>query len=167
MEPLVHPLTVATPISGLATLKDVCRSCVLDIRGCMVVFDLIILDMTEFDVIVGMDWLSTFRARVDCHRRRITFRTLKGERFFFVGEGRVQLNPLPMRRMLANVWAEETDSKTVELPPVVRKFPNVFPKELPGMPPMREVEFTIDLLSGTTPIFTPPYRMASAELEEL
>ena len=116
IEPLVHPLTVATPISGVATLKDVCRSCVLDIGGCTVEFDLIILDMTEFDVIVGMDWLSAFRARVDCHRRRVTFRTPEGERFFFVGEGRFHLNPLPMRRMLANIWAEETDMKAVELP---------------------------------------------------
>src|SRR3954468_15830071 len=105
--------------------------------------------MTEFDVIVGMDWLSAFRARVDCHRRRDTFRTPGGERFFFVGEGRIQLNPLPMRRMLANVWAEGTDSKTVELPPVVRECLNVFPEELPGMPPVREVDFTIDLLPAT------------------
>src|SRR3954469_3025953 len=92
MEPLVHPLTVATPISGLETLRYVCRSCILDIGGCTVEFDLIILDMTVFDVIVGMYWLSTFRAIVDCHRRRVTFRTPKGERFFFMGEERVQLN---------------------------------------------------------------------------
>src|SRR4051812_9891713 len=72
-----------------------------------------------------------------------------------------------MRRMLANIWSEETDTKTVVLPPVVREFPDVFPEELPGMPPVREVDFTIDLLPGTTPIFTPPYRMAPAELEEL
>src|SRR3954464_7669158 len=63
--------------------------------------------------------------------------------------------------------AEETDTKAVELPPVVQEFPDVFSEELPGMPPVREVDFTIDLLPGTTPIFTPPYRMASAELEEL
>jgi hypothetical protein len=50
---------------------------------------------------------------------------------------------------------------------VVRDFPYVFPKELPGMPPNREVEFVIDLLSGTAPISKRPYRMSMKELKEL
>lgn len=50
---------------------------------------------------------------------------------------------------------------------VVREFPDVFSEELPRMPPVRDVEFTIELLPGTSPIFTPPYWMALAELEEL
>src|SRR4051812_6253026 len=72
-----------------------------------------------------------------------------------------------MRRMLANVWTEETASGAVELPPVVWEFSDVFPEELPGMPIVREVDFTIVLLPGTSPIFTPPYRMAPAELDGL
>ncbi|XP_040374086.1 uncharacterized protein LOC121052704 [Rosa chinensis] len=51
--------------------------------------------------------------------------------------------------------------------PVVRKFPDVFPDELPGLPPVREIDFTIELLPGTTPISQAPYRMAPAELKEL
>ena len=50
---------------------------------------------------------------------------------------------------------------------VVREFPDVFPEELPGLPPKREIEFCIELLPGTTPISKAPYRMAPAELEEL
>jgi hypothetical protein len=50
---------------------------------------------------------------------------------------------------------------------VVRDFPDVFPEELPGMPPDREVEFVIDLLPGTAPISKRPYRMAVEELKEL
>ena len=50
---------------------------------------------------------------------------------------------------------------------VVRHFPDVFPDDLPGLPPDRDVEFTIDLLPGTDPIFLTPYRMAPAELREL
>jgi hypothetical protein len=49
----------------------------------------------------------------------------------------------------------------------VRDFPDVFPEELPGMPPEREVEFVIDLLPGTAPIFKRPYRMSVEELKEL
>ena len=51
--------------------------------------------------------------------------------------------------------------------PVVREFPYVFPDDIAGLPPEREVEFTIDLIPGTEPISIPPYRMAPAELREL
>jgi hypothetical protein len=51
--------------------------------------------------------------------------------------------------------------------PVVREFPDVFPEDLPGLPPDREVEFSIDLVPGTAPISKAPYRMAPAELKEL
>ena len=51
--------------------------------------------------------------------------------------------------------------------PVVCEFPDVFPEELPGMPPDREIEFIIELAPGTTPIYKKPYRMAPSELVEL
>lgn len=50
---------------------------------------------------------------------------------------------------------------------VVKEFPDVFPKELPGLPPVREVEVSIDILLGTTPLAQTPYRMAPAEFAEL
>jgi hypothetical protein len=49
----------------------------------------------------------------------------------------------------------------------VSEYPDVFPKELPGMPPDREIEFLIELVPGTTPIFKGPYRMAANQLAEL
>ena len=51
--------------------------------------------------------------------------------------------------------------------PVVREFPDVFPDELPGLPPPREVEFSIELMSGTQLVSKAPYRMALNELKEL
>ena len=51
--------------------------------------------------------------------------------------------------------------------PVIREFTDVFPYDITGLPPDREVEFTIDLIPGTKPISIPPYRMASVELREL
>jgi hypothetical protein len=50
--------------------------------------------------------------------------------------------------------------------PVVYQFPDVFPEELPGMPPDRDIEFVIELKPGTTPIYKTPYRMATPELAE-
>ena len=51
--------------------------------------------------------------------------------------------------------------------PVVREFPNLFPDDIAGLPPERDLEFTIDLIPGTEPISIPPYRMAPVELREL
>ena len=63
----------------------------------------------------------------------------------------------------------ETENKgiLVDEIPVVREFPDVLPYDNAGLPPDKEVEFTIDLIPGTEPISIPPYRMAPVELREL
>ena len=68
---------------------------------------------------------------------------------------------------LAYVVETEKEGILVDEIPVVREFPDVFPDDIAGLPPDREVEFTIDLIPGTEPISIPPYRMAPAELREL
>ena len=59
------------------------------------------------------------------------------------------------------------EAKSLEEVPVVNEYSDVFPEELPGMPPDRDVEFVIDLVSGTAPIAKRPYRMAASDLAEL
>ncbi|XP_070054444.1 uncharacterized protein [Nicotiana tomentosiformis] len=61
----------------------------------------------------------------------------------------------------------DAEAPTLESVPVVNEFPEVFPDELPGIPPYREIDFGIDVMSGMQPIFILPYRMAPAELKEL
>ena len=68
---------------------------------------------------------------------------------------------------LAVVRNMAAEKEAVDKVPVVCDFPNVFPKELPGLPPDGEIEFYIDVVPGTDPISMPPYRMAPAELKEL
>ena len=68
---------------------------------------------------------------------------------------------------LAVVRDVEADKGAVERVPVVCEFPDVFPEELPGLPPEREIEFCIDVVSSTNPICMPPYRMTPTELKEL
>ena len=68
---------------------------------------------------------------------------------------------------LAYVVETEKEGILVDEIPVVREFPDVFPNDIAGLPPDREVEFTIDLIPGTEPISIPPYRMASTELREI
>jgi hypothetical protein len=62
---------------------------------------------------------------------------------------------------------EEKLGRRIEEIPIVREFVDVFSEELPGIPPDREIEFTIDLLPDTAPISKAPYRMAPLELKEL
>ena len=68
---------------------------------------------------------------------------------------------------LVRVHDTTAETPTLQSVPVVSEFPDVFPDELPGLPPEREIDFTIDLLPDTQPISIPPYRMAPAELKEL
>ncbi|GJR08497.1 putative reverse transcriptase domain-containing protein, partial [Tanacetum coccineum] len=72
---------------------------------------------------------------------------------------------------LANVTTKETEDKSEKKQlkdiPIVRDFPDVFPKDLPGLPPTREVEFQIDLIPGATPVARAPYRLAPSEMKEL
>ena len=77
------PLYVDTPIGGWVLLDSVCRGCDLTIAERTFVFDFIVLDMTAFDVILGMDWLSSVRAVIDCYQRRVTICTGDGDCFRF------------------------------------------------------------------------------------
>ena len=63
--------------------------------------------------------------------------------------------------------ANLADKGAVDRVPVVCEFPDVFPEELPGLSPDREIEFCIDVVPGTDPISMPPYRVAPTELKEL
>ncbi|KAK5835966.1 hypothetical protein PVK06_011694 [Gossypium arboreum] len=67
----------------------------------------------------------------------------------------------------AYVIDSNVSEKKVEPVPIVCEFPDVFPEELLGLPPVREVEFGIELVPDTTPILIAPYRMALTELKEL
>ena len=68
---------------------------------------------------------------------------------------------------LVRVHDIKAEAATLQSVSVVNEFPDVFPEELPGLPPKRKIEFTIDVLLDTQPISIPPYRMALAELKEL
>ncbi|GKA87193.1 putative reverse transcriptase domain-containing protein [Tanacetum coccineum] len=61
----------------------------------------------------------------------------------------------------------KSDEKRLEDIPVVREFPEVFPEDLPSLPPVRQVEFQIDLILGTTHVARAPYRLAPSEMQEL
>ncbi|KAL7218843.1 hypothetical protein ACSBR2_012005 [Camellia fascicularis] len=131
--------------------------------------------MTSFDVILGMDWLSSYRVVIDCYCQRVTVCTLSGDCFYFLGD-RVDrvLSPVydlrgrsELSYLLTSLLSSECDKGRVELPRVVCEYPDVFPEDLTSLPPHREIEFSIDLVPGTTPISMALYKFAPAELSEL
>ncbi|WRX10265.1 Reverse transcriptase domain - like 10 [Theobroma cacao] len=141
--------------------------------------DLIPLEILDFDLILGMDWLTAHRANVDCFRKEVVLRNSEGAEIVFVGKHRVlpscvisaikasKLVQKGYSTYLACVIDTSKGEPKLENVPIVSEFPDVFPDDLPGLPPDRELEFPIDLLPSTAPISIPLYRMAPAKLKEL
>ncbi|KAK1648347.1 hypothetical protein QYE76_066152 [Lolium multiflorum] len=115
--------------------------------------------MKDISVILGMDWLTENGAVINCGDKTVSLRNSIGGQIVFQGDKYTQLEIGLELNSLKEVKIEDI--------PVVNEFQDVFPKELPGMPPDREIEFTIDLIPGTSPIAQPPYKMGPKELVEL
>ena len=83
VETLEKPLYVSAPLGIRARIGMICRGCKLEISGTLLTMDLRIMDMLEFDVILGMDWLTAYRVVIDCERRRVTDYTQDNTRVVF------------------------------------------------------------------------------------
>ncbi|GJX47513.1 putative reverse transcriptase domain-containing protein [Tanacetum coccineum] len=112
--------------------------------------DLMPIKLGSFDVIIGMDWLSKYHARIICDEK-VVHVPINGETLI----------------IRAQVMKKKSDEKRPEDIPVVREFLEVFPEDLPGLPPVRQVEFQIDLILGVAPVAHAPYRLAPSEIKEL
>ena len=156
-----------------------CSGCVLNVGGYEVVIDLVLLRMTVFDVIVGMDWLAPHHAVLDCFSKKVTFQIGCGSRVSFYADlgggqtrslietGKKWLRKNGGQHFLFTMPGESKRKVTMDCIPQVCDFANVFPDELPGLPPHREMDFSIDLYLGTDPISVAPFRMAPVKLKEL
>ena len=178
-QPLEGRMRVSLPIGDPLSSDRVVRDSRVLIGGQEFPTDLIALDMRDFDVVLGMDWLSRHRATLDCYKKEVKFHRLGKLEVKFRGIRRelsanissVMAALRMLRKVcqgyLAYVVETEKEGILVDEIPVVREFPYVFLNNIAGLPPEREVEFTINLIPGTEPISIPPYRMAPAELREL
>ena len=81
-----EPLYVSSPLEIRARIGMICRGCKLEISGTLLTVDLRIMDMSEFDVILGMDWLKAYRVVIDCERRRVTAYTQDSTSVVFQGD---------------------------------------------------------------------------------
>ena len=85
VETLDEPLHVSSPIGTKARIYRICRGCPLEISGILLTVDLQVMDMSEFEVILGMDWLTARRLVIDCDRMRVTAYTPDGTCVVFKG----------------------------------------------------------------------------------
>nr|GFA77789.1 hypothetical protein [Tanacetum cinerariifolium] len=113
----------------------------------------------SFDVIVGMDWLSYHRAVIVCYEKIVRIPLLNGEILEIQG-GR-------QKKDSKSLLCIKADEKRLDDIRTVHDFPKVFPDDLIGLPPMRKIEFHIDLFPGVLPVVKLPYRLAPSEMLEL
>nr|GEU43447.1 putative reverse transcriptase domain-containing protein [Tanacetum cinerariifolium] len=141
---------IETADGNLISTNTVIQGCPLTLLNQPFEIDLMSIKLGSFDVVIGMDWLSKYHAKIICDEKVVHIL--------------IEDETLIIR---AQVMEKKSYEKRLENIPVVREFLDVFPKELPGLPSVRQVEFQIDLNPRAAPIARAPYRLAPSEMQEL
>ncbi|XP_073129718.1 uncharacterized protein [Henckelia pumila] len=152
----------------------------LEFQGNKVVADLIVLPMLEFDIILGMDWLTKNGVSIDFQRIMVTIRKPQGGQFTFESvqnKSQIQLiSSLKAQNCLRKGCqgflvslsvVEELQRPSLAEVEMVCEFSEVFPDDISGLPPNRELEFSIELVPNAAPVSKEPYRLAPTEMKEL
>ncbi|GKA21407.1 putative reverse transcriptase domain-containing protein [Tanacetum coccineum] len=153
----IPPITLDTTYDiemadgNLVGTNTVIQGCTLILLNQPFKIDLMPIKLGSFDVVIGMDWLSKYHARIICDEKVIHI-PIDGETLI-----------IPVIKIME----KESDEKRLEDIPVVREFPEVFPENLPGLPLVRQIEFQIDLMPGAAPVAQAPYKLAPSEMQEL
>jgi hypothetical protein len=154
-------MIVSSP-GGDMPARQLCPKVNLKIRGVDFVANLIALESKGINVILGMDWLGKHKVLINCAKKSVKLTTTDGKELEFVAE------PVVTAKGIANrTKVNQLDASQGSEVPVVNEFPDVFPEELPGMPPNRDIEFLIELKPDTAPIYKTPFRMTTPKLAEL
>ncbi|KAL7592191.1 hypothetical protein Lser_V15G35285 [Lactuca serriola] len=136
------PLDVKIADDRCVRVARVHRGCTLQLFSEEYLIDLVPIPLHGNKVIMGMDWLSPNGAVIDYEKQLVRIRTPSGGE---LDKGKANVDDVP----------------------IVRDYPDVFPEDLSGVPPERQVEFRIDLVPGATLIANAPYRLAPPEMQEL
>ncbi|GKE25180.1 reverse transcriptase domain-containing protein [Tanacetum coccineum] len=142
----IPPITIDTFYNikiadgNLVSINTAIQGATLTLLNQTFEIDLMSIKLGSFDVVIGMDWLSTYHARIICDEKVIYI-------------------PINGETLIIRVMEKKPDEKQLEDIPVVREFPEVFPEDLPGLPPVRQVEFQIDLIPGAAPVSRTPLRL--------
>ena len=173
-----YGILVTNPLEHSVIVNRVYRDYPIRIREYEFPGDLIELSFKEFDVILGMNWLSRHQVMVDCRMKRVTLRTPNEDEVTFIGERSNHLSNVifaATARIMVQKGCEAYLAYVIDMVkarpsvsdiPTVSDFSDVFPEKFPGLPPQREIEFAIDVVPGAIPASITPYRMDPVELEK-
>ncbi|GJZ56996.1 putative reverse transcriptase domain-containing protein [Tanacetum coccineum] len=163
---------------NLVSTNTVIKGCTLTLLDQPFEIDLMPIKLGSFDVVIGMDWLSKYHAKILCDEKVVHI-PINGETLIIRGDqSKTRLNLISCIKteryisrgcqvFMIQVMEKKSDEKRLEDIPVVKEFSDVFPEDLPGLPPVRQVEFQIDLIPGAAPVARTPYRLAPSEMQEL
>jgi hypothetical protein len=153
---------IVSSLRGDMAARQLCPKVNLKIRRVDFVANLIVLESKGIDVILGMDWLCKHKVPIGCTKKSVKLTTPDGKELEYIAE------PVVTAKGIANrAKINQLDASQGSKVPVVNEFPDLFPEELPCMPPDRDIEFVIELKPGTAPIYKTPFRMTTPELAEL
>ncbi|GKB79325.1 putative reverse transcriptase domain-containing protein [Tanacetum coccineum] len=156
---LNHSYKIEVANGQIVETNKIVRKCNLLLEGHPFSIDLIPFGHGSFNVIVGMNWLSKFKAEIVCHEKIVQIPLPNGEVLKVHRE-----RPEGKLKHLTNIKIGERKLKDI---PIVQDFPAVFLEDLSGLPPLRQVEFRKNLIPGATPITKSLYSLAPTELQEL
>nr|GEY22578.1 putative reverse transcriptase domain-containing protein [Tanacetum cinerariifolium] len=162
----------------VVSTSSIFRGCTLNLLDHLFDIDLMPIELGTFDVIVGMDWLVERDALIVCGKNEV-YVPYKNKTLVVKSDSSVSrlkvISCIKVRKyiergsqlFIAQVMKKEPAKKQLQDVPVICNFPEVFPDDLPGLPPPRQVEFKIELIPGTAPVARAPYRLAPSEPKEL
>jgi hypothetical protein len=161
VEPMIPALRVNL-VGGKVQSDKMCPNLRIEIRGIDFPANLVVMGTQGLDVILGMNWLHRNQATVSCVKRTVKLVSPSGKEV--VTE---LLMPDLEEGVCHHLFVDGKEANLIEDIRIVLKFSNMFPEELPGMPPERKVEFAIELIPGIAPISKRAYRVSGPEFVEL
>ncbi|GKB96436.1 putative reverse transcriptase domain-containing protein [Tanacetum coccineum] len=183
---LDHYYDIELPDGRIIGLNTILRGCTLNLLNHPFNINLMPVELGSFDTIIGMDWLAKYQAIIVCAEKIVRIpwgnETLivhgdesnQGHetRLHIISYSKTQEYmlkgcPVFLAHVTTNEVEDKSEKKRLEDVPIVRDFLEVFPEDLPGLPPTRQVEFQIDLVPGAAPVARAPYRLAPSEMKEL
>ncbi|GJQ92756.1 putative reverse transcriptase domain-containing protein [Tanacetum coccineum] len=183
---LDHYYDVELADGRIIGLNTILKGCTLNFLNHQFNINLMPVELGSFDAIIGMDWLAKHQAVIACAEKIVRI-PWKNKTLIIHGDGSTQGNvtrlniisctktqkymekgfPIFLAHVTTKEVEDKSEKKRLEDVPIVQDFPEVFPEDLPGLPPTRQVEFQIDLVPGAAPVARAPYRLAPSEMKEL
>ncbi|GJW57230.1 putative reverse transcriptase domain-containing protein [Tanacetum coccineum] len=186
LTPLENSYDIKLANGKIVGIDTIIRGCTLNFLNHPFNIDLMPVELGSFDIIIGMDWLRKYHAVIVCDEKLVQI-PYGNETLIFHGnesnnrrESRLTIISclkaqeymakgcqIFLAQISAKKEEDKSEGKQLEDVPIVRGFHEVFPEDLPGLPPVRPVEFQIDLIPGATPVARAPYQLAPSEMKEL